>query len=230
MSRALAGEPAVTLACTCRIPSNFREPAYPSPFASRMAFPAESRCHGSQLRRSRGAPVSRRRRVALEVPLRELRERRAGRGGGRPNARLRLPSAAARVAVASGFACAAWRRGVRPVHDGSLRRRRSLGLPVRLRPRGDRERRAPAIGPGAFVRPLPWRFDRLNPPRLAVVRAARGPLRTFAMASEKATQTNDRRNYMVGRLPASCRARFLTTQITSSSAVIAFAKYQPCPY
>lgn len=60
------------------------------------------------------------------------------------------------MAVPAWLACAEGRRGVRAAHDRELCRQWLVGLPVRLRGRGDGERGAPAIGPGALVRPLRW--------------------------------------------------------------------------
>jgi hypothetical protein len=145
-----------------RIPFTCREPAHPYPPATRMALSAEPRCRWSRLWRPCRAAISRRRGVALEVPVRQPRDCRAGCGGRRRNARLRLPRAASRVAVAAGLDRTARRRGVRPADHRALCRRWRVGLPLRMRSRGDGKRRASATGPGAFVRRLPERAKRLS--------------------------------------------------------------------
>lgn len=127
-----------------------REQTHPSP-AAWMAVSAETRCRRPSVRRSGGARLSRRGDVALAVPVRHPVHCAVERGGKRRSKRLRLPRATSRVAFPARLARAEKRRGVRAVDDQVLRGRRNVGVPLRVRRRDQGERRAFAIGQGAFV-------------------------------------------------------------------------------
>lgn len=173
-----------------RTPFNFREPANPSPFAPCLAISTEPRRRGSRFRRSRCAAISGRQCVALEVPLRRASERHAGPGGERSDAGLRLPGATPGLALAAGFAVAQGRRGFRPADDRTLRRRRFVGLPLRMRRGSERERRASAPGSGAFVRPLLWRFERLSGKRPCVDQTASSTHAAARVCSQSASASS----------------------------------------